>query len=434
MVYMAGDNGKVFGDDGRLMADLQAFGWSDIAEMASVGSTDEVAIVAQYDTLDERQFTPRFYLDRSSPTGQLVDKILPVNTGDPANLTDFIVWATKNYPAEKYALVLWNHGTGWKEDDIYARYRELEQTRRRDQLRSFRPGQRLLKRTLFLPTAAEIMNIEDDETRGICYDDSSMDFLDNHDLEKALVDAAQQTGQRLTVLGMDACLMSMIEVAFQVRDCADFMVGSQEVEPGDGWPYHGILETLVAQPTMSALDLSRLIVDKFGAHYMGASRSGGGTTTQSAIDLQAVPATFEKVKSLSAKIADVYAIDFMTELAMGRAKQRGQTFRDEDYVDLLHFVQLLASEYTGTTNLRAVATDLAEHLANGTSSPIVANYHGHSRPDAHGLSIYLPVRRYSPFYDRQDFALSGWGTVIRCLNHVKEPALPQRASGTRWQK
>lgn len=157
---------------------------------------------------------------------------------------------------------------------------------------------------------------------------------------------------------------------------------------------------------------------------MGTSRSGGGTTTQSAIDLQAMPTTFEKMKSLANKIADDYATDFMTELAMGRAKQRAQTFRDEDYVDLLDFAQLLASEYTGTTNLRSLATDLAEHLSNGRAgSPIVANYHGHSRPDAQGLSIYLPARSYSPFYDRQDFALSGWGSIIRRMNHVKEPSI-----------
>ncbi len=424
MVYMAGDNGRIFDDGGQLMVDLQKFGWSDIAEMVCVGSTDDVAIVAQYDTLTQQQFTPRFYLDSSSETGRLVEKVPPVNTGDPHNLTDFIVWATKSYPAERYALVLWNHGSGWKEDDIYARYRDLGHIQRRDQVRSIQPGKRLLRHALFLPTATEIMSIEDDEVRGICYDDSSMDFLDSHDLKKALVDAAQQTGQRLSVLGMDACLMSMAEVAYQVRGCADFMVSSQEVEPGDGWPYKDILSVLVAHPELSARELSKIIVDKFGTHYLGQGRSGGGTTTQSAIDLQAMPMTYEKVTALSEAINTLYSTDFKTELAVGRAKNRTLTFSDEDYIDLAHFAQLLANEYTGTANLRALAVDLVTHLmADTPGSPVIANYHGQGRPNANGLSIYFPARRYSPFYDRQDFTLSGWGNVVRRVNQIPEPVI-----------
>ena len=192
MVYMAGDNGKVF-DGRRLMADLQIYGWRDLAEMSEVGSTDRVAVVAQYDTLTERQFTPRFFIDGSKPAGQLVEKVPPVNTGAPKNLTDFIVWGANNYPAKRYALVLWNHGTGWKEDDVYARYREAERAVSSGETRAGSRGEQLLRNALFLSTAGEIMSIEDDATRGICYDDSSMDFLDTREMVAALHDAEEQT-------------------------------------------------------------------------------------------------------------------------------------------------------------------------------------------------------------------------------------------------
>jgi len=82
MVYMAGDNGKVFADGKRLMDDLEQYGWNNLAEMAAVGSTDKVAIVAQYDTLNANG-TSRFYIDTSSRTGQLIATLPPVNTGDP---------------------------------------------------------------------------------------------------------------------------------------------------------------------------------------------------------------------------------------------------------------------------------------------------------------------------------------------------------------
>ena len=417
MVYMAGDNGKMFDDGKRLMADLQKYGWRDIAEMSAVGSTAQVAVAVQYDTLAEQQYTPRFFIDGSSSTGQLVEKIPPVNTGDPKNLTDFIVWAETRYPAERYALVLWNHGTGWKEDDIYARYRErVERAIRGGETRAGSSGSRLLRQALFLPTVGEIMGVEDDDTRAICYDDSSMDFLDNQELCKALRDAEKKTGRRLSVLGMDACLMGMVEVAYQVHEYADYMVGSQEVELAYGWPYKPILGALVKTPTMSALDLSKLIVKQFGAYYTLLARGGGGKNTQSAVDLRAIPKTFDKIQSLAKFVAKVYPTDLKTEIAMTRAKQDVQSFKDEDFVDLRHLMQLLRDEYDGDLKVADLANDLVEYLASG--GPIVANFHGGRRPNANGLSIYFPPKGYSSFYDRQAFARSGWNQVIRKVNRL----------------
>jgi len=191
------------------------------------------------------------------------------------------VWGITKYPAQKYALILWNHGTGWKEDDIYARYRErVEKSFKGGEIRAGGKGEQI-KKALFLPTVADIMSIDDDEIRGICYDDSSMDFLDNAKLAQAFADAEKLTKRKLAVIGMDACLMSTIEVAYQIRDYADYMVGSQEIEQAYGWPYKNILEKLVATPEMSSLDLSQLIVEQFGKYYTGTTRGGGGKNTQS---------------------------------------------------------------------------------------------------------------------------------------------------------
>ncbi len=420
MVYMAGDNGKVFDDRNSLMCDLQKEGWRDIAGMSGIGSTADVAVTVQYDTLDENQFTPRFHLDQSSPTGRLVEKIEPVNTGDPGNLTDFIVWAMTEYPAEKYALVLWNHGSGWNEDDIYKRYRKLDDQNRRDETRAGGNAGRLLRRALFLPTVAEIMSIEEEDVRGICHDDSSMDFLDNRDLEKALRDAEVRTGRRLNVLGMDACLMSMVEVAYQIREYADYMVSSQEVELADGWPYEKILGELVGKPQMSGLDLSRLIVGQFGRHYN--DRRGGSIATQSVIDLRALPHTVLKIKALAEVAHDLYPREVYTELAFTRARTDVRRFREfgKDYPDLRHLIELVKSEYGGKSNMADLAGDLAEHLSpDSAGCPIKANYAGPGRPNANGMSIYFPSIGYSPFYDQLAFTESGWNRVVQRANRVR---------------
>lgn len=425
MVYMAGDNGKIFddGDDGkRLFHDLQQYGWNDIAEMASVGSTDQVAVIAQYDTLDQSQYTPRFHIDQSGSTGKLVETVSPVNTGDPGNLTDFIVWAMSEYPAEKYALVLWNHGTGWKEDDIYARYRErVEKAIRAGETRAGAMGERLLRHAFFLSTAGEIMSIEDDETRAICYDDTSMDFLDNQKLAQAFSDAEKQTGQRLSLIGMDACLMSTIEVAYQIRGFADLMVGSQEVEQAYGWPYKRILKKLVNDPGMNALNLGCLIVEEFGKYYTSLNRDGGGINTQSAINLKGLAVTFEKMKYISELIAENYSSDINTELAISRAKQKSKCFKDEDSVDLRDLMKKIRDAYSGDLPLADMADDIIKHLEpEAGNGPVTANFHGLSRPWANGLSIYFPPKRYSLFYDKQAFTASGWNRVIRKANCLED--------------
>jgi len=122
MVYMAGDNGKVFEQlqgGKQLIAPMEEQGYQDIREMEAVGSTDEVAILVQFDTLSDRDHTYRIYI-RPQGEQRVVENISEQNMGDPGSLRDFIVWGIENYPAQYYAVILWNHGTGWKEDDIYA--------------------------------------------------------------------------------------------------------------------------------------------------------------------------------------------------------------------------------------------------------------------------------------------------------------------------
>jgi hypothetical protein len=417
MVYMAGDNGKVFEDSSSLMADLQSFGWQNLADMAKAGSTDQVAIVAQYDTLDNQVYTPRLYLDGSSSTGVLVEKIPPVNTGEPKNLTDFIVWAERNYPANQYALILWNHGTGWKEDDIYARYREnIDMRIVSSELRSGYGKDHLLKKAMFLSTVGEIMSVEDEEIRGICYDDSSMSFLDNKDLEKALVEAQNITGQRLSLIGMDACLMSMVEVAYQLRDMADVMVASQEVELAYGWPYFQILQELVKQPDMSPELLGKIIVREFGTFYLGMGRDGGGISTLSAIRLAGMDDLFFRLREISSLILQKHD-QFQVELALQRARIRAQDFSDADYIDLKDFIEIISVETVDMPDIQDVTLNLLQNLQSDENEKIIIeNFRGSHRPKAYGISVYFPFKRYSPFYDAQDFSASGWNEVIRLYN------------------
>ena len=174
MVYLGADN------------NLSTAGIGDIEEMGQVGSSSQMAIVVQ------AEFSP--YYTQGVPntntyrllvqSGGAVDNlnaatdIGDVDMGSRAALTDFIKWATSTYPAQHYALVLWDHGAGWKDRAKGA------------------------NSSLF---------------RGAIQDETSGSFMSLSDLAGAVRDA----GVHIDLINFDACLMAMYEVAYEFDGLAD---------------------------------------------------------------------------------------------------------------------------------------------------------------------------------------------------------------------
>ena len=117
MVYMAGDNGKVFSTAAgpvRLMAEMTTTGYKDIWKMGQVGSTDAVAVTCLFDTQHGSYLVE--VRKGSGMANSVVKPLAPVNMGDPENLRVFVVQSVQNYPAD-ITFVLWNHGMGWLDID-----------------------------------------------------------------------------------------------------------------------------------------------------------------------------------------------------------------------------------------------------------------------------------------------------------------------------
>lgn len=427
MVYMAGDNGKVFEQlkGKRLMALMEEQGYQDIKEMEAVGSTDEVAVLVQFDTLSDREHTYRIYI-RPTLEPRQIENIPEQNMGDPRSLQDFIVWGIENYPAENYAVILWNHGTGWKEDDIYAfaRNRGVEIQASEDEVRSLTRNHRRLQNAFFLSSVLEVLKLEDEESRAIAFDDSSLDFLDNAKLQQAFREAEEQTGKKVSLIGMDACLMSMVEVAYQLRANANYMVASQEVEPLSGYPYTPILLSLTTNPAMTPEALAKLIVQEYGSYYEGDSRGSITQITQSATDLTVMEKLVEAVGQLAAVLRQLLAVeDIYTENALYHAQRKVVRFKDKDFVDLYDFLKVIQDKYAGDSDELTLIIDKVMDLMILSVKPqlILANVTSGGRFErVKGLSIYSPVRGYSQFYERSDFAGCGWGEFVRVLNSVEE--------------
>jgi hypothetical protein len=394
LVFMAGDN------------DLDRFGRLDLMEMERLPSDEQLHVVVQFDGREQAAYRFRFFPGGHEQVGEPLGEI---NAGDPASLTEFVRWGLQRFPAERTALVIWSHGTGLRDlpaDFDYSSLRSGEAQTVKDEL----------KRTLFRPTL-EALARSRRRLRAIAVDATDRDFLDNQELQKALADLPG-TGPRVDLLGFDACLMNVLEIGYQLRGLARYIVGSQEVMPGTGWPYLMLLSMLADQPAMSARKLAETVVALYPIMAdPSILRGAGAAYTHSALDMGQMAQTFDLVGELARTLArpEVFQ-NTKVQMALRRARDGVKRFHDRDVADLLDWCQIVRRETKGRAGapFRSTLLALQEHLEPGRGVVVANQARGGDDLDRiHGLSIYWPQDSYSPVYDSLDFAASGWGTLVQ---------------------
>lgn len=407
---MAGDN------------DLNDFGGDDIEEMKRVGSSDRIHVLVQRDTAAAGEPTRRYRVRKGTPTdADVVEDLKETNTGDPKVLADFLQWGLTNYPAKRTMAVLWNHGAGWDDTDIYAEARKrglnppaarppaTDEARRSGvRGRPILPGgfvQRSAARKRFRGSFF-LTAFKMESRRAIAFDDDAQDFLDSVEMKNVFVAAVKAAKRKFDVIGMDACLMSMVETGLQVQQAGEVFCGSQEVEPGEGWPYDRILKALSAKPAMDGRELTKIIVKEFVASY-----SKSQAVTQSAFDLPALTQVQKVADELGTLLAKAYVKDdFAVKGAISDARSRSQGYEHPDYVDLHDFCGRVAK------NFPASAT-VAKKVQDAVAACVFANSAPNSKVAAsRGLSIYLPWGKVSPLYKNLDFAKGGWADFLLARN------------------
>ena len=409
MVYLAGDN------------NLDSAGVIDLREMKKVGSTDQINVIAQFDRQGRDISTRRFFL---RPGGAIDDDAVmslgETNTGNPGVLEDFILWGAKNYPAQHYLLVIWNHGQGWDDTNVYRLAKDkLKLTINRRGLIMGEPMKKSsatvafnhvrylsagsFRHALFSTSIEEALSM-----RAIALDDNAMDFLDNIELKRLLLSVKNKIGRKIDILGMDACLMSMAEVMYQVRDSVTFAVGSEETEPEDGWPYEGIIFALASKPTMTPQELSTTIVKKYLASY-----SATDGVTQSACDLTKTKEMATAIELLARALAQGLPV-LSSRSAIIKSRTQVQSYANPDYVDLIDLCKLLQANSVGA-NITSACKNLIDILS--TNKTIMSSgYKGKGVRNSHGLSIYFPLRKISPLYSKLDLSRkTGWGNFLKAF-------------------
>jgi pimeloyl-ACP methyl ester carboxylesterase len=274
LVYMAGDDRNPNGIEYAIAQDL--------TEIKQVGSNDAVHFIVQTDDATGSA-SYRYRLRKGTPLES--DRIErfngDLNTGSTKTLVDFVKWAHHMFPAERTALVLWGHGSGHDDKNVYRSARGSLNPR---------TAARLTQRRLGFFSGTRRSILEQGPTRGYGYDDTAGDFLDNAELLKALLQVKEILGQKLDLLGFDACLMAMIEVAYQIHETANILLASERNEPGNGWWYSRAFRSLPTQPETTPDKLAADIVRAYRDVYKDQM-------TLSAINL-------EKIRLLAQHMAD----------------------------------------------------------------------------------------------------------------------------------
>jgi hypothetical protein len=250
------------------------------------------------------------------------------------------------------------------------------------------------------------------DTRGVCWDDSTRNYLTNQKLNYALnYICSNILHDRFKIIGFDACLMAMAEVGHMMKNYANIMVASEEVELGTGWNYSTALEQfLTTSPNM--YDLAKNIVFAYNTTYCTVTND----YTLSAVDLNSMHILEKNIDDsallLSYCLKNQKNNSVKLALQASRNKLNCTHFDEPSYIDLYDFYTNLEKNiryFVLQANTENVVQQLQSTIAAGKNiieSIVFANVAGKNLAKAHGISIYFPEIKMHSSYPSTPFATS----------------------------
>ena len=353
IAYMNGDNS------------LAQAAVDDLNELEVTGSTAEVDVVVQIDLNSRAPFsdTRRYHVtqDPSGNSAAIVStKVWPetgtreLDMGNPATLSDFVVWAIDAYPAERYMLVIWNHGDGWK---------------------AATPS----------PPSPPLKLISMDDTSGTAIS------ISGGDLAGAMATITGHLGRKLDLLGLDACLMGLWEVDVVLESHADYLVQSEETESEAGYDYIQLMSFLAAAPGSGPRELCDRIVGD------SVDSVDGTLSCVETAGIGAVSAGIDEVA------AEVMAALPASETALLGAADGTIRFSYPENGDLYDFLARMRA----STSLPASLTEAAAMLQASIDAAVVRSEGIGSYARTGGIAIYLPLASEPMGFDRDYSAAPG---------------------------
>ncbi|MBR2560311.1 MAG: peptidase C11 [Firmicutes bacterium] len=308
----------------------------DLQEMLNADISDKVNIVIYTGGCNKWQNNVmanginQIYRISSTGLARLNDNAGKYVMTDYSTLASFLKWGVQNYPADRNILIFWDHGGG---SVVGYGYDE----------RSPRSGSMMLD---------------------------------------GISAAIRSCGTTFDIIGFDACLMATTETALMLGDYADYMLASEEVEPGIGWYYTNWLTQLSKNTSLSSLELGKTIADDFTSACQQSTP--GQSTTLSLIDLSELSQTLPDVFASFANETNglIESGDYRSVANARAASREFSPSNRIDQIDLVHFAALLE-------------TGASDPLISAVRSAVKYNRASRDMTNSFGLSIFFPYRKLS---------------------------------------
>jgi len=312
---------------------------NDLNEMKAATISDKVRILVYTGGCNQWKNTTgvsisnrtnQIYRVESGKITLLEDKLGDKPMTDPATLTDFIDYCSSEYPADRNMLIFWDHGggslTGYGYDEKHS--------------------------------SAGSMNLAGINT------------------------ALKNAGIKYDFIGFDACLMATVETDLMCASYADYIIASEETEPGVGWYYTNWLTALSKDTSMPTIEVGKKIIDDFVT--VCASSCQGQKTTLSIVDLAELSMTLgDDFRAFSQSTTELITENHYSVVSDARSSSREFAQSSQiDQIDLVNFAMNLGTEE-------------GEELTQTLLSAVKYNRTSSNMTNAYGISIYFPYRKTS---------------------------------------
>ena len=307
---------------------------NDLREIANASISDDINVIvytggcAGWKTSSISSSTNQIYQIKD---GKLIT--LSANEGnksmtDPSTLAGFIRWTAQNYPANRYDLILWDHGGG--------------------------------------------------SVTGFGYDQKHSGSMTLEGIDSAL----NAGGVKFDFIGFDACLMATAENALMLSKYGDYLIASEETEPGVGWYYTNWVTNLSKNTSMPTIEIGKNICDDFVS--VCAQQCRGQKTTLSVVDLAEVQNTLpDALSAFSSSTAQLISQKQYQTVSSARGDSR--EFAQSSKIDQVDLANLAAN----------MQTQEGSELVNAVLGAVKYNKTSDNMTNACGLSIYFPYRSTS---------------------------------------
>ncbi len=397
IIYMAARN------------DLSPFAKRHISQLKSIGSSDKVKIFIHVDmeNNDHQCVTKNFFVEKNKLV-QIGD-VTYMDSGNEDSLVNTVKTAYELFPAEEVVLILSNHGTGPVEPSLQRVMNTSDLFRYNDETKTLE-----LDRSIGYLDYISHGETAFNETKGICFDDVSGNYLTIAKLTRALKRITGEVmGKKLRLLACDACTMACADVFIGLHHYADYFVASQEVESGLGYQYDIVMKPII-NGSISGDQLANHLVTCFSDFYKSRKNT---YFTHSAINLITIDRLEKNIDELSQCL--LFGMSNQKEksvkeaIRLSRHEKHCTHFLEPTYVDLGHFyLNLLKNssscklvEEKDTQEFKRQLTTIIKDGLALIKEVVIAKTSGEKHTQAMGISIYLPPYAIHKSYHSNPFAI-----------------------------